>query len=240
MEYEEKYSKYQLHLFGEPPSFLGELDLNLNSKLVLDLGCGGGVNSFYIKQSFPEVRLVSIDLSGIRCKRCKQNVDAFIIQADSTYIPLNDHMFDMVVCTMLIEHIPDDRSLVQEIHRILKPGGQLFISSVIKGKYAWYFRRNQFGEFVTDSTHLHEYRSEEEFKGLFDQFEILKLKQQKLAFSWARFIYRLLVKSKIIKTPDPHIFNQKPILKSILNWKLTVPNYKTVELLGIKKQIKTP
>jgi len=60
MEYEEKYSRYQLHLLDESPPFLSGLPLDLNSRLVLDLGCGGGINSYYLKQNFPRASLVSL------------------------------------------------------------------------------------------------------------------------------------------------------------------------------------
>jgi ubiquinone/menaquinone biosynthesis C-methylase UbiE len=132
MEYEEKYSRYQLHLLDEPPPFLSELPLDLNSRLVLDLGCGGGINSYYLKQNFPRASLVSLDLSHIRCQQCRQYIDTSVIQADSICLPLKDNAFDMVICTMLIEHVFDDRRLVEEIHRILKPEGLVFISSCHK------------------------------------------------------------------------------------------------------------
>ncbi|HUT83371.1 MAG TPA: class I SAM-dependent methyltransferase [Thermodesulfobacteriota bacterium] len=234
MEYEEKYSRYQLHLLDEPPPFLSELSLDLNFRLVLDLGCGGGINSYYLKQNFPRASLFSLDLSPIRCRQCRQYIDTSVIRADSTLLPLKDNPFDMVICTMLIEHVSDDRRLVEEIHRILKPEGQVFISSVIKGKHAWYFRRNQFGKPVLDSTHVREYSSRDEFLSLFNRFEVLNVTLRNVSLSWARFIYRLLVRFSIIRTGDPLFFTKTSFLNNLARLKLSIPNYKEIELWGRK------
>jgi ubiquinone/menaquinone biosynthesis C-methylase UbiE len=234
MEYEEKYSRYQLHLLDESPPFLSGLPLDLNSRLVLDLGCGGGINSYYLKQNFPRASLVSLDLSPVRCQQCRQHIDTSVIQADSTLLPLKDNAFDMVICTMLIKHVSDDRRLVEEIHRVLKPGGLVFISSVIKGKHAWYFRRNRSGETVLDSTHLREYSSRDEFLSLFNHFEVLNVTLRNVSLSWARFIYRLLVRFRIIRRLNPLFFTRTTFLQNLARWKLSIPNYKEIELWGRK------
>lgn len=48
-------------------------------------------------------------------------------RADMMHMPVCDAAFDRVVCLHVLEHVPDDRQGVREIHRLLKPGGKALI-----------------------------------------------------------------------------------------------------------------
>ena len=43
-------------------------------------------------------------------------------------IPRNESNYDAVVLTQVLEHVPDPKAVLTEIHRVLKPGGKLFLS----------------------------------------------------------------------------------------------------------------
>jgi SAM-dependent methyltransferase len=43
-------------------------------------------------------------------------------------IPFVSGMFDLVICTQVLEYVPDPDAVIAEIHRVLKPGGYLFLS----------------------------------------------------------------------------------------------------------------
>src|SRR6056297_377931 len=45
------------------------------------------------------------------------------VTADLTCTPFNDNSFDIVICSHVLEHIPDDRAAMAEILRIMKTGG---------------------------------------------------------------------------------------------------------------------
>lgn len=45
------------------------------------------------------------------------------VRLDATDMPFADHHFDAVLGLHILEHIPDDRKAMSEIHRVLKPGG---------------------------------------------------------------------------------------------------------------------
>ena len=45
------------------------------------------------------------------------------IKADIRQMPLEDQVYDLVFCNHVLEHIPEDRQAMQEIYRVLKPGG---------------------------------------------------------------------------------------------------------------------
>jgi ubiquinone/menaquinone biosynthesis C-methylase UbiE len=48
-------------------------------------------------------------------------------QSDLTAIPHLDHTFDIIYCSHVLEHIPDDRKAMRELWRVLKPGGWALI-----------------------------------------------------------------------------------------------------------------
>lgn len=47
-----------------------------------------------------------------------------MVQADITDLPFDDGRFDIVYCSHVLEHVPDDRQAMRECLRVLRPGGQ--------------------------------------------------------------------------------------------------------------------
>lgn len=107
--------------------------------VVLDLGCGEGrhVISAYIEQ---DVTSVGVDLSVGDLKTAQQRFQDFnqpgnhnkafgLSAANALALPFADNTFDKVICSEVLEHIPDYAGALKEIKRILKPGG-LFCASV--------------------------------------------------------------------------------------------------------------
>lgn len=45
------------------------------------------------------------------------------VKADICQLPFEDHSFDMILCNHVLEHIPDDQKAMQELYRVLRPGG---------------------------------------------------------------------------------------------------------------------
>ncbi len=49
--------------------------------------------------------------------------------SDATAIPVPDAGFDLVLCTEMLEHVPEPIRVIRELARILKPGGRLLLSA---------------------------------------------------------------------------------------------------------------
>jgi SAM-dependent methyltransferase len=45
------------------------------------------------------------------------------VKADACDLPFEDASFDLAICVHTLEHIPEDRQALREIHRVLRPGG---------------------------------------------------------------------------------------------------------------------
>lgn len=111
---------------------------------VLDLGCGEGrhVISTYAEgdSSRPAgIHSVGVDLSLKDLQIAQQRFKDFspihhtnkqfsLAAGSALQLPFADHTFDKVLCSEVLEHIPDYQAALAEIYRILKPGGLLAIS----------------------------------------------------------------------------------------------------------------
>lgn len=102
---------------------------------MVDLGCGNG----WILGHSGNVSPVAVDISHLNCKLTTQNTASTkAIQADAQNIPLQNESFDLVVCTDLIEHVPHPTAVVQEIMRILRPGGVLIFGCPFEQDLSYY------------------------------------------------------------------------------------------------------
>jgi SAM-dependent methyltransferase len=106
---------------------------------ILDIGCGSGRHTCAAYR-LKGVRVTGADLNPDDLKAARQRL-AFHDQlgehgggvwtlsaADVTRLPFPEACFDLVVCSEVLEHIPDDRLAMAEIVRVLKPGRPLVVS----------------------------------------------------------------------------------------------------------------
>jgi len=147
------------------------------SEKIIDLGCGYGNIIQAIKKRYPKKKIIGVDISPVRIKFLKEKYskDKFLCR-DVVNTKLKKDFFDLIISTQVIEHLKDDKKFINEIGRIMKKGGYVYISSVIKKPWAVYKYRNK-GKFVLDPTHEKEYKHEKEFLDLFkEKFSLVKFK----------------------------------------------------------------
>ena len=103
---------------------------------VLDLGCGEGRHAISFALD-AEVRVVAMDLRqqdlATTAQRtadfeAERNGEVFPLCASGLRLPFADATFDRVVCSEVLEHIIDYELVLDEIYRVLKPGGILAVS----------------------------------------------------------------------------------------------------------------
>jgi 2-polyprenyl-6-hydroxyphenyl methylase/3-demethylubiquinone-9 3-methyltransferase len=101
---------------------------------VLDVGCGGGLFSEALAASGAHV--VGIDLAPevlgvarLHLLESGRQVDYRLSSAESM-AAAEPASFDVVACMEMLEHVPDPAAVVRACAELLKPGGQLFVSTI--------------------------------------------------------------------------------------------------------------
>ncbi|MAJ82459.1 MAG: 3-demethylubiquinone-9 3-O-methyltransferase [Legionellales bacterium] len=107
---------------------------NLNDTLdVLDLGCGGGIFTFYLDQHHPSLNITGIDSAKKAihfAKKHAENQKRKIQFTDQSALKPFNKTFDIIVCFELIEHLSNPNSLIENIRKHLKPNGYLALSTI--------------------------------------------------------------------------------------------------------------
>lgn len=108
----------------------GALGLRQGAK-VLDVGCGRGVLLDRLGASYGTIGF-GIDVSAESLKQARQEAQSGIhpARSDARRIPFADGSFDLVVSMDVLEHIPDSNRAIDEMARVMRPGGTLVCYAV--------------------------------------------------------------------------------------------------------------
>ncbi|MEM8534587.1 MAG: class I SAM-dependent methyltransferase [Chloroflexota bacterium] len=102
---------------------------------VLDVGCGYGQ---YLKkvcqQTGNDIFLTGVDLSSGMVQDLSQQWDRHtplphLGIADVQHLPFSDNSYDIVLAMHMLYHVPDIEQAIVELHRILRPGGTVLVST---------------------------------------------------------------------------------------------------------------
>jgi SAM-dependent methyltransferase len=100
---------------------------------VLDLGCGSGRASRVLAANGKRVTGVDISLAALeRAKGGLPGVTLVACALDQG-LPFVDGSFDALLCCEVIEHLVDVGRALEEMNRVLRPGGLLFLSTPFHG-----------------------------------------------------------------------------------------------------------
>ncbi|TGL26096.1 methyltransferase domain-containing protein [Leptospira bourretii] len=113
---------------------------------ILDLGCGpGGLIPFLLNKS---KHVIGVDNSSKMIENASshygKNPSVSLIQTPMEHLPLADNSCDAVVASMVMHHISHPPTVLEEVARVLKPGGVLCIVDL--GKHNVEFMRDNFAD----------------------------------------------------------------------------------------------
>jgi 2-polyprenyl-6-hydroxyphenyl methylase/3-demethylubiquinone-9 3-methyltransferase len=115
----------------------------LAGKTVLDVGCGGGILAEAMAQRGAQV--TGIDLSEKALKVAVLHLGESRLKVDYQKIAAEDFAashpasFDVVTCMELLEHVPEPASMVTACASLVRPGGQVFFSTLNRNPKSYLF-----------------------------------------------------------------------------------------------------
>lgn len=98
---------------------------------ILDVGSGAGqIAHHLLRYADPQARITCFDLSARMVRRAQKRLKSDwpnYLVADLTRLPLADASFDCVTCGYVLEHLPDARTGLAELARVMKPGARMLL-----------------------------------------------------------------------------------------------------------------
>lgn len=137
-------------------AFGKEIFTNFNDKSILDFGCGEGQFTLAISREVPSARVVGLDIQNRFAKAIEEGKKRKITNFNfilGNSKSLKDESFDYVFSHDSFEHFEDPKEVLNEMIRVLKPGGYL----LIKFGPTWMgpFGRHMFNVFRKDRPWMH-------------------------------------------------------------------------------------
>lgn len=101
------------------------------AKQILDVGSGAGqLLQHVIKYADRDAEITACDLSQPMLRRARQRLKSFspfYVTADLAGLPFADDSFDCITCGYVLEHLPNARTGLDELLRVMSPGGRLLL-----------------------------------------------------------------------------------------------------------------
>ncbi len=117
---------------------LAHLDFTkLEPKRILDIGCGTGYFTRLLRARFKRAEVVALDLSetmvratrSAHARRLPWHGRNRHVAADAACLPLKEAQFDLVCSNLAMQWLPDPQAMMQEMRRVLAPGGLMLFST---------------------------------------------------------------------------------------------------------------
>jgi ubiquinone/menaquinone biosynthesis C-methylase UbiE len=126
--------------------------VNVEGRIVGDLGCGTGFISLGLAAKQPNI-VFSLDQSSNMLRELKRESlslgfnNIYPIRSNLVEVPLFDESLDVITINMALHHVADADKSIEEMYRILKFGGRLVISDVLEHNGQW-AREEMFDEWL--------------------------------------------------------------------------------------------
>jgi SAM-dependent methyltransferase len=228
-------------LSDDLPDLLRETACASRPCTVADLGAGDGAILFPLDRAgLVEETVYAVDISAERvalCETLSPKVRGVVADVGNVEA-LADGCADAVTCSMVIEHLPDDRVLAPEIARLLAPGGWFYVSSVIRGPRAFWIYRGH-GRWQLDPTHVREYASERHFADALrhSDLELTTLQSRPLTAPLTDPAVRIAAAAGLVRPEAiPTFYLDRPLMSRARRaLPVRIPGYRWVEAVGRRR-----
>jgi 2-polyprenyl-6-hydroxyphenyl methylase/3-demethylubiquinone-9 3-methyltransferase len=114
-------------------AYFDTIVVDWRGKAVLDLGCGGGFMAEALARRGARVTGIDPTAATVRVAEAHARSEGLAIHyavASGECLPLGDHGVDCVVCVDVLEHVADLDQVLDEVRRVLKPGGVFLFDTI--------------------------------------------------------------------------------------------------------------
>ena len=119
--------------------------ITLEDMEILDIGCGGGILAEELSKKGANV--TGIDASEKTIEIAKQHSQENNLKINYECSTLEEHLkkskkkYDSIICFELIEHVPDQLKLINDISKVSKKGSKLFLSTINRNIVSFLFAK---------------------------------------------------------------------------------------------------
>jgi ubiquinone/menaquinone biosynthesis C-methylase UbiE len=109
---------------------------NFRGKRLLEIGCGLGTDLLQFARAGALVTGVDLTPASVELVRKRfvlEGIPGIAQVADAEYLPFEDKSFDVVYSFGVLHHTPNTQRAIDEVYRVLKPGGRIIIMLYHKG-----------------------------------------------------------------------------------------------------------
>lgn len=136
--YRHLFSDYSDELFNQSVKLQADRftrwGLPVENSICLDVGCGGGRTLVALKNMGAK-KVYGIDIDDELVELAKRRSGADVVKGSALQLPHQSNLFDVVICSGVLHHTPDMKRGIDEIRRVLKPDGTLYLLLYIEDPY---------------------------------------------------------------------------------------------------------